>query len=531
MKEKKDNIKIPKSKFQEWLEQLQQESWQLELLISGFALFAIWESRTLIDDLDIYRQLHRGTGGITDIVASTLRLLLPISWRIFFFNLLIHVIVRGLWIGAIGLRYVSSDIDYENLNYSEIFSRFLRRKIGAFDDYIEKLERFSSVLFAYTFLLFFIFLSLIFYFFLLAVLMTLFKADDMTMGFTVMFYLLFGFIPFIDFVSMGGIKRIKEKNIARIYFVIYRVFSVLTLSFIYRPLLYNFLDEKYTRRLFLISIPYILAIILIPTIKSDATPFFPMERNKFVGDDAIQQETFSSHFYDDERMAQKEQRVLLNAKSVIRGISLPSIELSGNYAWFFLRSYPSDNEWIEQQIPPYRKLGITINGNNSSKLDTLYQKIQDDESREVAAVIRKRRELRKAIEAGTVEASTIGVINKSGEIELDNRYWKNQRDSVDQYWEAKKGAYRTDKLNRLKATLLSVATITIDDIPYTDSCDCKFYLHPNVGEKGLRCYFPINNLAFGAHQLHLERQFYDDESEEFYTTDYFVPFYKVENND
>ena len=37
--------KLDKS-FSQWLEKLQQESWQLELIISGIALFGIWEART-----------------------------------------------------------------------------------------------------------------------------------------------------------------------------------------------------------------------------------------------------------------------------------------------------------------------------------------------------------------------------------------------------------------------------------------------------------------------------------------------------
>jgi hypothetical protein len=41
-----------KNIFKQWLEKLQQESWQLELLISGFALFGIYSVRTLITYLE-----------------------------------------------------------------------------------------------------------------------------------------------------------------------------------------------------------------------------------------------------------------------------------------------------------------------------------------------------------------------------------------------------------------------------------------------------------------------------------------------
>ena len=63
-------------------------------------------------------------------------------------NLIIHVVLRSLWIGALGLRYISGDIDIEKLNYSKRFTNYLKKKIGSFDDYIEKLEKLCSVIFA-----------------------------------------------------------------------------------------------------------------------------------------------------------------------------------------------------------------------------------------------------------------------------------------------------------------------------------------------------------------------------------------------
>ncbi|MGB4960699.1 MAG: hypothetical protein WBO36_14550, partial [Saprospiraceae bacterium] len=44
-----------KSVFKEWLEKLQQESWQLELLISGFAIFGIYSARGLIVDFNFFK--------------------------------------------------------------------------------------------------------------------------------------------------------------------------------------------------------------------------------------------------------------------------------------------------------------------------------------------------------------------------------------------------------------------------------------------------------------------------------------------
>jgi len=60
---------------------------------------------------------------------------------IMIFNLIIHIVLRGLWIGALGLRYVSGEIDYDNLNYSEKFTNYLKKKVGSFDNYIWKVRK------------------------------------------------------------------------------------------------------------------------------------------------------------------------------------------------------------------------------------------------------------------------------------------------------------------------------------------------------------------------------------------------------
>ena len=110
-----------KSLFKEWLEKLQQESWQLELLISGFALYGIYEGKSVLDDLSNYIDIN--TYQVFKVFTQVLWFALSCGWFIFFINLLLHVILRGMWIGAIGLRYVSGAIDYEKLNYSEYYCK------------------------------------------------------------------------------------------------------------------------------------------------------------------------------------------------------------------------------------------------------------------------------------------------------------------------------------------------------------------------------------------------------------------------
>jgi len=407
------------------------------------------------------------------------------------------------------------------------------RNRSDFDDYIEKLERFSSVIFAYTFLLFFIFLSLILFFAELGLVSVIFKNHKEIVMFGNIFLLTIGFLSFLDFITMGGIKRIKEKNISKVYFFSYRIFSFLTLSFLYRPLLYNFWDEKYTRRLFLFSIPYILILTILPNMESEAFPFFPIYHHRHMSNDVAGQLAYGSEYYDDERnLVTANKKGIFQGKHTIKGISLPSIELKGNYGWFFLRSYPDDTEWLEnkQGLILYKKTGIHLKHWRDTKTDSLYETLLSQKSSDKATLIKKRIALSKALKTGEISQLQTGLLEENKRLVLDMDYWSSKKDSIDAYWQKEQDKFQRNKLQTINKNLLDLAKITIDSIPYNDKCDCKFYIHPNSNEKGLRCYFPMKALAEGPHTLHLERKRHYDEEEGFKAThQYYVPFYKIMN--
>lgn len=252
------------SVFKDLLDKLQQESWQLELLISGFAIFGLFTSIPQIEQYLLAANFDKR------LTETLFWFALKICCWILIFNLLIHVILRGLWIGALGLRYVSGDIDYKELNYSPKFTKFLQKRIGSFDKYIATLENYCSILFAISFLLIFYFLACIT--FIVSILLIVFFVIDPEVnngpfettkniiGGILIFFILFGaFLTFIDFITQGFLK--KKKWISRFYFPLYRFYSVITFSFLYRPLVYNFLDNKFGRRLSFILVPVFVIVL------------------------------------------------------------------------------------------------------------------------------------------------------------------------------------------------------------------------------------------------------------------------------
>ena len=260
--------------FKKLLDSLQQQSWELELLISGFAIFGLF---TAYDPLRIEIAQAENAGMLYRFFSF---LFIMIACFILLFNLLLHVTLRGVWIGALGLRYVSGDIEFEKLKYSDRFINFLKRRIESFDKYIANLENYCSILFAVSFLLIFYVLSFSLIMVCFALIGNYIIDNDQLpawvsdgIGPGLMFLLSIGMmLTFIDFIGIGILKR--NKYVAAVYFPFYRVFSFLTLSFLYRPLLYNFLDNRFGKRLLLMLTPAYLLVVFFTSLSHYSSNYF-----------------------------------------------------------------------------------------------------------------------------------------------------------------------------------------------------------------------------------------------------------------
>jgi hypothetical protein len=316
-------------KFRKWLDQLQQESWQLELIISGFAIYGlIMAYEPLRISIKVAENEHR----IYEVIISIIGL---VACSILLFNLVLHVVLRGLWIGALGLRYVSGDIDFESLRYSEKFTRYLKNKIVSFDRYIAILENYCSVLFAVSFLLIFYVIAVVLSFVVVVGTAVLLIDNDSwggavrAFGIVFLLFILLGIaLTLIDFLGQGILK--KNKISAKIYFPFYWIFSKLTLSFLYRPLVYNFLDNRFGRRLSLVLIPAYALVLLIVSVDYRESNY-------------LQKDQWSSSFYADSRNYED---LLTEEDRFVRIASIPSKAIKDP----FLQVFVIHTESIEDRI-------------------------------------------------------------------------------------------------------------------------------------------------------------------------------------
>ncbi len=345
-----------KNTLQKWLEFLQQESWQLELLISGFSILLLFGAKDPISSLINYFIVNASSSFFMGLMASFGMFLLG-AWLFLVVNLIIHVILRGLWIGTIGLRYVSREIDFDALGYSPKFTTYLRDKIGSYDNYIERLEKLCSIIFAFSFLIIFVLFSFIMFIAFIALFQQTMKfiaggslndaADSSTWTKTItytsfVFVILFslgGLLYFIDFLTLGFFK--KKKRLSTFYFPIYRFYSLISLSFLYRPIYYNFIDNKYGRRFAFFTIPYIISLIFMVSLYFETSDYLPEYTSK---------KWMNHSYYDDQRKENK----------IVKQASIQSKIIKDDYLELFIRVAQKDEviKLICPNIDPINSVGI-----------------------------------------------------------------------------------------------------------------------------------------------------------------------------
>jgi len=354
------DAKNDKKDFAKWLEILQQESWQLELIISGFAIFLLLGAYEPINNwfYQIEKIQYLSFSSFYYYIDLGI-ILLFVTWYVLVVNLIIHVFLRGLWISTLGLRYVSGDIDFDELNFTTKFNQFLRKKVTSFDDYIEQLEKICSIIFAFTFLVLFISISVLLAVFFIAsisVLLSYFGivADSLLTIFLQLFLMFSGLVYLLDFLSFGWFK--KQKWLAKLYYPIYRLFSFITLSFLYRPLYYNLIDNKFGRKVGFLVIPYLFVFLIVSLLKIDVYDYIPIYREK---------QSLNGNYYDN----------LRSSKNIKLSASIPSKYIDNGFVELFLPYIANQHHSPMAEICPNLKSGnigvmldFTVNGNDNPKM-------------------------------------------------------------------------------------------------------------------------------------------------------------------
>lgn len=498
------------SKLAQWLDQLQEQSWNLELIISGFALFGLFQLREFL-----VMQIHysEANDSISPYYIGYSIVKLRTGLDIFIFSLLTLVFIRGLWIGALGLRYVSGEIDFDQLKYSNPFKQYLKNKVGNFDNYIHKLENLSSTIFAFTYILFFTVCSIIFYDIELQFLaQTIYEIHEGIISqIIVLLFLGAGILVAFDFLTLGWLKSIKFSLFAKVYLLIYKVVGVLTLSFLWRPLWYNFIDQRAMRWIAALVVPFLIAFIILDdvTFRNFSYSFFPKlnyntEYSKFssIYYKENARASFQHSFYDDLRQIEKANGnyQAIDVMSLpSRRVEVPILEVFVKYTKF-IDNYISEkdsslaaiNKVGLNSLDEFGVLDITIIRRTKSAYDKQYE---------------------ERLASSNERFDSVLLVDKAEAEELAIAFQESEQLRYRSY------------LNQVKSIIKQSFSFEINDQAVPDSSiNLSFHVHPNLGEKGYICTFPIENTRLGTNYLTLKQKFLYGRQEGYHERDFSIPF-------
>jgi len=346
--------------WQNWLNQLRNNSWNLELLVSGFSILLIARGQeALQEDINLF-DLNRFDSTWAELLYNVNSIIYLIL-EIMLVSLVINVLLRGLWIGAVGL----SSVKDKELNIYDKFAprfQFLKYSIDHWDDYIERLDKLCSAIFSFTFLSVFIFISFslvsLLYFPLLNKLFFEYLVEAVgewidPIG-TVLLYgfLLISFIYFVDFLTLGWVKRLKGFD--KVYYPLYRFMGYITFAFLYRDLYYHLIIKKYTRRFGLLLFPFVFLCTYSINFYLEFFPYHTGTTTTYKALDKEKPALVESNFYDDER----------DEDTYVYRASIPSKIVEGDYLELFI-SYRSrfnaDFELMCKDLKISRSEGLNNN--------------------------------------------------------------------------------------------------------------------------------------------------------------------------
>ncbi len=255
--------------------------------------------------------------------------------------------LRGFWIGAIGLRSVQSNIDFNVLKYNDFFTDRLKRRVITLDQLVFKLDEICSVIFAFAFLVISMLLSFGMFFLTFGVVALFLNtigeitpdSIDNLIGIAAVIILLTlfitGVIYMIDYFTLGFFKKVKW--LKKVYYPVYRFYSIITLAVLSRSI-YYYMISKFTKKRIRLLYGFAAGLFIVTLLfRFDQHQYFPEEDNQFL---------MSSNFYDDERPKD----------DYVEVASIKSQYVTQPFFQVFIRYDPRDNSIVQEHCPDFKPM-------------------------------------------------------------------------------------------------------------------------------------------------------------------------------
>jgi hypothetical protein len=151
-----ENTPLPEDNRPEWLRGMEQESWNMELVISGAAIFL---ASFLPSEVALLRNAYLENLTLDEDFRKVLFPLLAFSFLkvtawLLLLTFVLHFGLRAFWVGLVGLHTVyTGGIRYERLPWiTDVTREQMRQRFGTLSDYMLRLDKICNLVFSIAFL-------------------------------------------------------------------------------------------------------------------------------------------------------------------------------------------------------------------------------------------------------------------------------------------------------------------------------------------------------------------------------------------
>lgn len=313
-----------------WVRKFQRLSWEPEILISGGILFTLFQAQSALILTKNYFYPLASPG-----LSITLGLFaVGISALTVGFSL--HLITKTFWIALLALKSVfPGGINLKKLNYSESFLR--KESIdNSLKSSISKIGNTSSLMFVVSFLVLLIFFGIGTYVILMTGLLYFFPLGRWFNIPVLGVFIVPLILPFVDFITLGSLK--KGKIVSKVYYPFYKIISWMTLSFLYRDILYTLISNIPKRRLVLFSLLFIISTSILGYRNIAGYLHFDTAFNNWT--------FFDDGFFSKQSMDIRKYENLRNSGDPIIGGNIHSDVINEKHIKLYLRY----QHWMDRQL-------------------------------------------------------------------------------------------------------------------------------------------------------------------------------------
>lgn len=311
----------------DWLKRLQENSWELELLISGGAIFSLFQ---LADFFINWVQIIRMNNHLPGM--AIILMIGMVGIKMLNLGFILHLILRAYWIALICINYVyPNGINPSRLKLRKPF-KIREVKEGNLKSQIIRVDNFCGTVLYLTITSVIVIFGIILTFgCLIPIVLKLDSSGSLTNAFMLLLT-----IYIVDLITFGLFRRIPI--LSYLIFPVFKVLDVFTLRFIYGKSLNLFMSNVPKLKAFIAGIFFIFSSVIFAYLSLYKVMHWP---NAFDNRAYRWQMTDKESLYDLEYM---ENWNADNTYRIMGGISPKVVE--GNYLEIYFRYTKSYDEVI-----------------------------------------------------------------------------------------------------------------------------------------------------------------------------------------